>query len=134
MPPVPSTSKPAVFASATASLFNAIVRHTFVFITRLRGSGVCFLGANLPTQRDGSPRRYRKFIRMGLVALSGPEVTPSPVMVNRIQRLILEILRLTREIRDRIEACRLRQIYDTHNGLFSRQNRRIRSAENQARR
>jgi len=53
-------------------------------------------------------------------------------MVNRIQRLILEILRLTREIRDRIEACHSRQIYDAQNGPFLPQNRRVRRSGNRA--
>jgi len=57
-----------------------------------------------------------------MIALRSSEVTPSLISVNRIQRQIQEILRLTREIRDRIEACHLRQIFDTKICFSKQQN------------
>ena len=41
------------------------------------------------------------FLRLGMVALRCPKVTPREFSVNFISLLIQEILRLTREIRDR---------------------------------
>ena len=88
-----------------------VIRHRsphFCCSHALRASHVFVISAKFPlAQRRRIGRQTRNVIRMGMIALRGPKVTLSPFSVNRIQRLESEILRLTREIRDRIDVCLL---------------------------